>query len=321
MTTKEITAHDLDPDQFIKDQIAAIKATVGNGIVINALSGGVDSSVVTLLGHRAIGDQLKTYFIQNGLVREDEENQVVVTFDKLGVPVDVVYAEDEFFAALDGVIDPEKKREAVTQTFYREVFGRLVKESGAKFLFQGTILTDVDETAAGIKRQHNVFEQIGIDPKKAFGYRIIEPLVQLRKDGVRLIAKALGLPEAVYNCQPFPGPGLAARIKGEVTAEKLEIVRRATMITENALNPLQPFQTMTILNEDRVTGIVNNERQFGLQIEIRCWKSTDARTAEPMNINWDILLSLGRRIPAEIPEVVSVTYQISPKPPCTMEAL
>ncbi|MBN1796928.1 MAG: hypothetical protein JW822_00005, partial [Spirochaetales bacterium] len=173
---KEITAQALNPESFITDMVEEIKKTVGEGSAINALSGGVDSSTVTMLGHRALGKRLKTVFIENGLMRAGEAEQVTGFFSALGITIEVVDAREEFFAALKGVTDPEAKREAITQTFYRSVFGRLVKQSGAKYLLQGTILTDVDETVAGIKRQHNVFEQLGIDPEKAFGYRIMEPL-------------------------------------------------------------------------------------------------------------------------------------------------
>ncbi len=197
--TKEITAQELNTENFINDKVKEIQHTVGDRMAINALSGGVDSSTVTMLGHRALGKRLKTVFIENGLMREGEPEQVVGLFQKLGVTVEVVDAKKEFFAALKGITDPEEKREAITQSFYKDVFGRIVKQSGAKHLIQGTILTDIDETVAGIKRQHNVFEQLGIDPKEAFGYRIIEPLIRLRKDGVRKVGKALGLPAELFE--------------------------------------------------------------------------------------------------------------------------
>jgi len=326
MEPKEITARELgDPqaiENFIELQIKAIQQATEGGLAINALSGGVDSSVVTILGHWAIGNRLKTVFIDTGLMRQDEPERIASIFKDSGVPVEIIDAKDVFLNALTGLTDPEEKREkGVVQPFYKEVFAKLIRKSNAKVLLHGTIRTDVDETEAGIKRQHNVFAQLGIDPEKAFGYKIYEPLVQLRKDGVRLVAKALGLPDEIVNRQPFPGPGLAARITGEVTVEKLEIVRRATVITEELLNPLKPFQTMTILKEDKVTGVVNGKRQFGLQLEIRCWKSIDARTAEPTKIDWDILELLGRLIPARIPKIVNVVYNITPKPPSTMEAI
>jgi GMP synthase (glutamine-hydrolysing) len=311
----------LDPKLFIAEQVRMISEAVGRNSAINALSGGVDSSTVTLIGNRALGDRLLTYFIDNGLMREGEPEQVVNLFEKLGVRVQLVDAREEFLKALKGIKDPEEKREAVTQTFYKKVFGRLVRETGAKHLLQGTILTDVDETIAGIKRQHNVFEQLGINPEEAFGYKILEPLVQLRKDGVRKVAEALGLPASVYNRMPFPGPALAARVIGEATPERLALVRKATSITEECLASAGVFQCMAILHEDRVTGMRGSKREFGLQIEIRCWDTHDARRAFPTRLDWETLEDLSLRILDEVPGVVSVTYNIAPKPPSTMEAV
>ncbi|HRS98286.1 MAG TPA: PAS domain S-box protein [Smithella sp.] len=207
---REIKAKNMNVKKFIDDKVREIREIVGDGMAINALSGGVDSSVVTALGHKALGDRLKTYFIENGIMREGEPARVAAAFKKLGIRVEVIDASKTFFAALKGITDPEEKREAITQTFYKNVFGKLVVKSKAKYLLQGTILTDVDETVAGIKRQHNVFEQLGIDPQKAFGYKILEPLIELRKDGVRKVGRALGLPESMFNRIPFPGPALAA---------------------------------------------------------------------------------------------------------------
>ncbi|MGD9107050.1 MAG: ATP-binding protein, partial [Desulfobacterales bacterium] len=286
---KEITAQELNAESFINDKIKEIRQMVGEGMAINALSGGVDSSTVTMLGHRALGKRLKTVFIENGLMREGEPEQVVGLFQKLGVTVEVVDAKKEFFAALRGITDPEEKREAITQSFYRDVFGRMVKQIGAKHLVQGTILTDIDETVAGIKRQHNVFEQLGIDPKEAFGYRIIEPLIQLRKDGVRKVGKALGLPPELFERIPFPGPALSARVIGEATPERIRTVRKATVVVERLLKDTGAFQYMAILHEDRVTGMRDGKRDFGQQIEVRCWESVDARTATPTRIPFEIL--------------------------------
>jgi GMP synthase (glutamine-hydrolysing) len=317
----EITAAQLEPGRFIDGQVALIREAVGDGTAINALSGGVDSSVVTMIGHRALGPRLRTVFIENGLMREREPEQVVGVFRDLGVPVEVVDARGEFLLALAGITDPEQKREAVTQTFYKRVFGRLVREGGSKFLLQGTILTDVDETLAGIKRQHNVFEQLGIDPQETFGYRILEPLVQLRKDAVRIVGRALGLPESTFARIPFPGPALAARVIGEATAERIDTVRRATVIVERALAGTGAFQYMAILHEDRVTGLRDGKREFGQQIEVRCWDSVDAREATPTPLPFETLEQLAREILRDVPGVVSVTYNIAPKPPSTIEAV
>ncbi len=320
-TITEITPQQLDTEQFISDKVKEIKDVVGDGTAINALSGGVDSSAVTLLGHRALGTQLRTVFVENGLMREGEAEQVVGFFRELGVEVEVVDAREEFFAALKGVTDPEEKREAVTQTFYKDVFGRLVKDSGARHLLQGTILTDVDETVAGIKRQHNVFAQLGIDPQEAFGYHIIEPLIQLRKDGVRRVGKALGLQAELFERIPFPGPALAARVIGEVTSDRVETVRKATTIVERTLKDTNAFQYMAILHEDRVTGMCDGRREFGQQIELRCWDSVDARTATPTELPFETLRGMADEIISNVPGVVSVTYNIATKPPSTIEAI
>jgi GMP synthase (glutamine-hydrolysing) len=317
----EIPIDQLDPEKFIDEQIQSISDVVGKGKAINALSGGVDSAVVTMLGHRALKERLRTVFIENGLMREGEPEQIKERFAQLGIPVEIIDAKQSFFKALKGISDPEEKREAITQTFYKDVFGKIVRESGATCLLQGTILTDVDETVAGIKRQHNVFEQLGIDPQKAFGYHIIEPLIQLRKDGVRKVGETLGLPETIFKRIPFPGPALAARVVGEVTEARIAVVRKATAIVERVLSRTNAFQYMAILHEDRVTGMRNGKRDFGLQIEIRCWDSVDARTATPTKLPFDVLKSLASEITEQVEGVVSVTYHIASKPPSTMEVV
>ncbi len=318
---EEITAEALEPEAFIEKQVQEIRGAVGPGTAINALSGGVDSATVTMLAHRALGDRLRTVFVQNGLMRSGEAERVVSLFRELGVSVEVVEARDAFFRALKGVTDPEAKREAITQTFYRDVFGRIVRESDARFLLQGTILTDVDETVAGIKRQHNVFAQLGIDPESTFGYAILEPLIQLRKDGVRKLGKALGLPNELYERIPFPGPALAARVIGEATRERIETVRKATAVVERLLQGTGAFQYLAILHEDHVTGMREGKRAFGQQIEVRCWDSVDARTATPTQLTFDTLTALAEEILREVPGVVSVTYNIASKPPSTIEAV
>ncbi|MEE9934776.1 MAG: ExsB family transcriptional regulator [Deltaproteobacteria bacterium] len=321
MKMKEIKASTMNVEKFIDDKVRNIRNAVGNGLAVNALSGGVDSCVVTALGHKALGSRLKTYMIDNGIMRENEPAQVAAAFKKLGIAVEVIDASKAFFAALQGLTDPEEKREAITQTFYKNVFGKLVVKSKAQYLLQGTILTDVDETVAGIKRQHNVFEQLGIDPQKAFGYKILEPLIELRKDGVRKAGAGLGLPAAMFDRIPFPGPALAARVIGEVTPARIALVRKATAITEAALKNTKAFQYLAILHEDRVTGMRDGKRVFGNQIEIRSWDSTDARKASPSRLSFDVLEKIAAKITKELPEVVSVTYNITSKPTSTIEAI
>jgi GMP synthase (glutamine-hydrolysing) len=166
-----------------------------------------------------------------------------------------------------------------------------------------------------------VFEQLGIDPQATFGYRIIEPLIQLRKDGVRKVGRALGLQEELFERIPFPGPALSARVIGEATRERIELVRGATAIVERILGGTKAFQYMAILHEDRVTGMVDGKREFGRQIEVRCWDSVDARVASPTKLPYDVLETLARELIDGVPGVVSVTYNIAPKPPSTIEAV
>jgi len=320
MALQEIRIEDLDPQAFIEEEVSAIAAAVDR-TAINALSGGVDSAVVTMLGHKALGDRLKTVFVENGLMREGEAECVASLFEGFGVPVEVVDARDEFFAALAGVTDPEQKREAITQTFYKAVFGRLVRDSGATHLLQGTNYTDVEETVAGVKRQHNILAQLGIDTEAQFGYTVVEPIIRLRKSGVRAVGRALGLPASTYERPPFPGPALAARVIGEVTPERVALVRAATTIVEDELASSGAFQYLAILHEDRVTGVRDGRRDFGFQVEVRCWESTDALIGTPTRLAFDVLERLAERITTEVPGVVSVTYNITTKPPSTIEAV
>jgi GMP synthase (glutamine-hydrolysing) len=321
MEIKEIKLNDLNVKEFIDEKVKEISSEVGNGVAVNALSGGVDSSVVTMLAHKALGERLKTYFIDNGIMREAEPEKVVSLFKKMGVSVDLIDARKEFFNALKGISDPEEKREAITQAFYKVVLADLVRKSRARYLLHGTNYTDVEETVAGIKRQHNILEQLGIDTEQAYGYKVVEPLVELRKTSVRKVAAALGLPKEIYNRPPFPGPALAARVIGEVTPGRIEVVRRATKIVEDELRDVDAFQCLAILHEDRVTGIRDGKRDFGLQIEIRCWNSKDAVTATPTRIDFIKLEKTADRLTAEVDGVVSVTYNIAKKPPSTIEAV
>jgi GMP synthase (glutamine-hydrolysing) len=303
---------------FIEDKVADIRKTVGRETAISALSGGVDSSTSTVLGWRALGDRLKVIFIDDGLMREGEPDEVRTVFGKMGINVDVVIARDEFFAALARKYDPEEKRKAFRQAFY-SVFGREVLRSGARFLVQGTIAADIIETKGGIKTQHNILEQIGIDPEKGFGFKVIEPIKELFKPEVRRVAKALGLPESIFGRMPFPGPGLMARVLGEVTPERTAVVRQATKIVEEEIKRLKPFQAFAVLLNDRGTGVEEGKRKFGSIIIIRSVESRDAMKAKPTAIPWDVLMKMSRRIIKEIPSVTRVAYELTPKPPATIE--
>lgn len=325
MEIKEIKAEDLNPEEFIAQKTEEIQVAVGDGKAIVAFLGNIDSLVITVLAYRALGERLNVYFVDNGLMRKNEAEEVVFLFKQLEIPVHLFDAKKQFLKALKKKRSPESKRKAILQVFYKDVFGWLAKNNDIGCLLQGTTLSDIEETVGAAEGEYNIFEQLDINQEETLGYKIVAPLVQLRKDGVRKIANALGLPESIpesiYKRISFPGLALAARIIGEVTPEKLKIAREATEIVENELEDSGAFQYMAILHHDKVRGIRDGKRAFGFQVEIRCWDSVNARTAEPTRLDYDVLERLVRRITEEIPGIVSVTYNISPKPPSTMEAL
>ncbi|HPM77371.1 MAG TPA: ATP-binding protein [bacterium] len=305
--------------KVIESKVEQIRREAGGEKAVVALSGGVDSSVVAVLGHRALGDKLTCLFVENGIMREGEAAEVKEIFAKLGIKVQVLNAKKEFFAALAGKTDPEIKRQAITDTFYADVFAKFVKKKKIKCLLQGTILTDIEETKAGIKRQHNVLAQLGIDVEKEYGYQVIEPLLDLRKDGVRELAKALKLPRAIWDRIPFPGPALSARVIGEVTPARVAKVRKATMIVEEELKGSGAFQYLAVLMNDQATGMKGNKRLFADIIVVRCIESKDARKATPTQLSWVKMNKLAKRLFTEIPGVARVLYDITPKPPATVE--
>jgi GMP synthase (glutamine-hydrolysing) len=304
--------------KFIETQLEDIRKTVGKGKAISALSGGVDSATCTVLAHRALGSQLKTIFIDHGLMRAGEPQDVAKVFAGLGITVDIADKKKEYFAALKGKTDPEEKRKAFRTAFYSS-FGKEVLKSKATFLIQGTIAADIIETQQGVKTQHNILEQIGIDPEKGFGFKVVELLKELFKHEVRVVAKELGLPEKIYNRMPFPGPALATRIIGEVTPERVARVRAATVIVEEEVATLKPFQAFAVLLADKGTGIVNGKRTFGNILIIRSVESRDAMTAEPTPVPFDILVKMSKRITQEIPGISRVAYELTSKPPATIE--
>ena len=261
---------------------------------------------------------MKVIFINDGLMREKEPEQVSKVFSDLGIKVDIIEAQPEFFRALKGKFDPEEKRKAFRTAFYT-LFGREVLRSEAKFLVQGTIAADIIETKGGIKTQHNILVQIGIDPEKGFGFKVVEPLKDLFKPQVREVAKALGLPEKIYGRMPFPGPGLATRVVGEVTPERVSLIRKATRIVEEEIMSLKPFQAFAVLLSDKGTGVEEGKRRYGEIIIVRSVESKDAMTAEPTKVPWEVLMKISKRLTSEIPEVVRVAYEITPKPPATIE--
>jgi GMP synthase (glutamine-hydrolysing) len=303
-----------DARKFVDEKIEKIHRKVGNNTAICATSGGVDSMVCAFLAHRALGNRLLTVFIDDGLMREGEPQAVTGLLRKHGIRTVLIRAADDFFKALKGKEDPEDMRKAFRHTFYKTL-GKTARKYRAKFMIQGTIAADVKETKGGIKSQHNVLAQIGIDPQK-YGLNIIEPLVELYKPDVR---KALGLPDAIHQRMPFPGPGLATRVVGEVTPGRVKILRKATTIVEHELRNVKAFQQFAVLLNDRATGIKHGRRAFGNIIVIRSVQSKNALTATPTKLSYKILERIQKKITRQIPEVTKVLYDITPKPPSTIE--
>jgi GMP synthase (glutamine-hydrolysing) len=308
-----------DWDAFVEHAVTDLRETVGDQRAVVALSGGVDSATTTALGHIALGDdRLSAVFIDTGFMRRGEREEVVQAFAPLDITVRVIEAQDGFFAALSGLVDPEDKRRAFRNTFYTAL-GEFVADMGANWLLQGTIAADVAETVGGVKTQHNVLEQIGISPERRFGLRVAEPLRTLYKQEVRALGTRLGLPPTITDRMPFPGPGLAVRVRGEVTPERVETARQATAIVEGLVANFHPFQAFAVLLDERATGVRDGARSMGQIIAVRAVASRDAMTAEPVRVPWHVLSELQDRITSDIPEVTKVVYDLSTKPPSTIE--
>jgi len=302
----------MNVEKFIDQAIRGIRDAAGGEKVVMALSGGVDSSVCAALGARAIGDRLIPIYVDTGLMRKGETERIRSLFADKNLRV--VDAADEFFEALAGVTDPEGKRKAIGEKFIR-VFEREAKRTGATMLLQGTIYPDRIESEGGIKSHHNVGGMpLNIDFKG-----VIEPLADLYKDEVREVAAALGLPAEIQHRMPFPGPGLAVRVLGEVTREKIEIVREANAIVEECLvEELRPWQCFAALI-GLGTGVKGDVRLHGWIVAVRAVQSRDGMTADPLRLPYETLFRIMTRITAEIPGVSRVVYDVTPKPPATIE--
>jgi GMP synthase (glutamine-hydrolysing) len=315
---------DWTPVNIVEDAVERIRRQVGDAEVLCALSGGVDSSVAALLVHRAVGDQLTCVFVDHGLNREGEPAQVEETFGRhFGVPLVHVKAQDRFLAKLADVTDPEEKRRAIGEEFIR-VFEEVAAEHrGARFLVQGTLYPDVIEsgsrTAANIKSHHNV----GGLPEE-MDLELVEPLRDLFKDEVRRVGEELGLPEEVVHRQPFPGPGLAVRIVGEVTAERLATVRGADGVVREEIRRAglerETWQAFCVLLADvRTVGVMGDGRTYESPVVVRVVTSEDAMTADWARLPHDVLERIASRIVREVPGVNRVAYDVTSKPPGTIE--
>jgi GMP synthase (glutamine-hydrolysing) len=394
-----------EPKGFVKVTVGKIKEKIGNEKALVAVSGGVDSTTCAVLTHKALGDNLVCVILDDAFMREDEPEHVAEILSKppFSVPTKIVDVQERFLQAMKGLRDAEEKRKVFRETFY-QVLGETAKKEGCKILVQGTIKADIIETVGGVKTQHNVLEQMGINPMEHFGFKVVEPLVTLYKEQVRMIARHLGLPVEFSERQPFPGPGLSVRVVGEIRVDKLETLKKATAIVERELTQHKPSQYFAViidnkeafqqqrvvriqetaarlLNvpsrnvqitifEDKATGVEGGKRRYGeivgikvktmngrvhqtaiqnlvsLQariitenptvarvffavrdlptkklyvIGVRSVQTMDFLTAQISEIPWATLEKAAEEVVEKCPSVSTVYYDVTPKPPATIE--
>lgn len=396
---------EFDPKEFVKKQVAEIRKVIGKQRALIAVSGGVDSSTCAVLVHLAIGENLQCIMLDDAFMRENEPERVAYLLSQppLSLPMKVINVQERFLKALAGLVDAEEKRKVFRETFY-QTLGETAKKEGCRFLVQGTIAADIIETTGGIKMQHNVLVQMGINPIERFGFRVVEPLASLYKWQVRKVARHLGVPSEIAERQPFPGPGLSVRVVGEIKSDKLESLKKATTITEKKLANHKPSQYFAAILDNKeqsnhpslngiqktvaeflkipstsvsakifknkATGIVNGKRSYGnvaaikaettkdkihetsisnlitLQkrlikenpaltrvfyciqeaerkqpyvVVTRAIETTDFLTVDVAEFSWKTLTETAEEILGKCKNVSSVYYDVTPKPPATVE--
>ncbi len=302
----------VDVDSFIPEAKAEIAEEIGDETAIIALSGGVDSSTAAALAYEAVGDQLVPVYVDTGLMRKEETASIRETFSHMD-SLRIVQAQDRFLDALAGITDPEEKRHAIGEQFIRE-FETVAREVDASMLVQGTIYPDRIESEGTIKSHHNV----GGLPEVVDFDGIVEPMRNLYKDEVREVARELDLEEVISERMPFPGPGLAVRVLGEVTEEKLHVAREATAVVEDELEEADPWQAFAAVL-GKATGVKGDNRVHGWVVAVRSVESRDGMTARAQDLDWEVLQRIQSRITGQLDSVSRVVYDVTHKPPATIE--
>ena len=302
----------VDVESFIDEAHTEVAEEIGDANAVIALSGGVDSSTAAALAYEAIGDQLTPVYVDTGLMRKGETEQIRETFAYMD-SLRIIDARERFLDALDGITDPEAKRHAIGEQFIRE-FEKVARDVDADHLVQGTIYPDRIESEGTIKSHHNV----GGLPERIDFEGIVEPMADLYKDEVREVARALDLDDVVSERMPFPGPGLAVRIIGEVTEEKLAVAREANHVVEEELEEYDPWQALAAVI-GKATGVKGDNRVHGWVVAVRSVESRDGMTARAQEIDWQTLQRIQSRITGENEDVARVLYDVTHKPPATIE--
>ncbi|MFB6284221.1 MAG: glutamine-hydrolyzing GMP synthase [Halobacteria archaeon] len=302
----------VDAKQFIDDAVSEIENQVGDGNAVMALSGGVDSSVCAALAYEAIGDRLTPVYVDTGLMRKGETDQIRETFSYMDSLV-VREERDRFLDALQGVVDPEEKRQVIGREFIR-VFEEVASDADADYCVQGTIYPDRVESKGNIKSHHNV----GGLPEVIDFDGLVEPVRELYKDEVRDVAHELELPDEISERMPFPGPGLAVRIVGEVTEENLEVAREANAVVEREVEEYHPWQAFAAVL-GKATGVKGDNRVHGWVVTVRAVESRDGMTAQALQLDWSTLQKIQASITGKLPNVSRVVYDVTHKPPATIE--
>lgn len=334
-----------DPKKFVEAEIERTRRSIGSEKALVAVSGGVDSTTCAVLTHKAIGENLVCVILDDAFMREGEPEYISSTLSKspFNVPMKIVNVRDRFMQAMKGLRDAEEKRKMFRETFY-QVLGETARKEGCKILVQGTIRADIMETVGGVKTQHNVLEQMGINPMERFGFRVVEPLITLMKEQVRMVARHLGLPQEFSERQPFPGPGLSVRVVGEIRPDKLETVRKATAIAESELVQHKPGQYFAVIMDndevqqpaealhiqesvarllnvparnvririfrDRATGVKGGERRYGKVVGVTV-ETVNGRVHQSAIQN---LVMLQATITTKMPEVARIFYAVKDLP-------